>query len=376
MKITIGGDFCVTPSFLTNKLIDDDIIELFENSDYRILNLECPIEYDASEQKIIKTGPHLKTQENIFYHLNQLKIDAVTLANNHILDYGEKGLQNTIVFCEKHKIRYVGAGINNLHASEPLIILKENLKIAIINFCENEWSIATHDTAGANPLDIIENYNQIKRAKQSADFVIVIVHGGHEYYQLPSPRMVKQYRFYAENGADAIIGHHTHRISGYEVYKNVPIAYSLGNMLFTLDSKMAEWYKGLIAELRIEKNKPIQLNLIPVKQLHDSFILSFPNNIENYNILKDIANSNQIIANPIAIESEWNKFIEKNNNILNILYPTNNIYGRYLRAIINRVGLNNLLLTRRYLKSILNHIRCEAHRDVLIELLVNKILKK
>ena len=57
----------------------------------------------------------------------------------------------------------------------------------------------------------------------------MIVHGGHECYNLPSPRMQKQYLFYADQGADIVVGHHTHCISGYEVYKGVPIYYSLGN---------------------------------------------------------------------------------------------------------------------------------------------------
>jgi len=62
--------------------------------------------------------------------------------------------------------------------------------------------------------------------------------------------MVKQYRFYAENGADAIVGHHTHCIGGYEIYKDVPIIYSLGNFLFTLPSKREEWYSGLLGAIK------------------------------------------------------------------------------------------------------------------------------
>ena len=111
------------------------------------------------------------------------------------------------------------------------------MNIFIFNFCENEWSIAESDNPGANPMDIIDNANQIKYARELADYVIVIVHGGHEYYNLPSPRMQKQYRFYADQGADIVVGHHTHCISGNEVYKGVPIYYSLGNFIFTKNKK-------------------------------------------------------------------------------------------------------------------------------------------
>ena len=82
-------------------------------------------------------------------------------------------------------------------------------------------------------MDIIDNTNQIREAKASHDKVIVIVHGGHEYYNLLSPRMQKQYRFYADQGADIVVGHHTHCISGNEIHNGVPKYYSLGNFLFT-----------------------------------------------------------------------------------------------------------------------------------------------
>ena len=130
-------------------------------------------------------------------------------------------------------------------ASKYITLEKDGLKIAIINFCENEWSIAEAGSPGANPMDIIDNASQIKSAKESHDKVIVIVHGGHEYYNLPSPRMQKQYHFYADQGADIFVGHHTHCISGNEVYKGVPIYYSLGNFLFTMNNSNNEWYTGM-----------------------------------------------------------------------------------------------------------------------------------
>lgn len=197
---------------------------MFENTDFRIVNLEAPITPNYQHHKITKTGPHLRMSSNtVFPYLQQLNIDAVTMANNHILDYGEKGVTDTFCELNRQHIRYVGAGNNLSDAAKYLSIEKDGLKIAIINFCENEWSIAEEDTPGANPMDIIDNANQIREAKSTHDKVIVIVHGGHEYYNLPSPRMQKQYRFYADQGADIVVGHHTHCISGNEVYKGVPI---------------------------------------------------------------------------------------------------------------------------------------------------------
>src|SRR5690606_22347516 len=106
-----------------------------------------------------------------------------------------------------------------------------------------------------NPIDIIDNVKQINEARGIADYVFVIVHGGHEFFNLPSPRMQKLYRFYAEQGADIVIGHHTHCIGGYETYKGVPIYYSLGNFLFTKQNPYEDWYLGLVLEVEIVEGK-------------------------------------------------------------------------------------------------------------------------
>lgn len=375
ININIGGDFCITSSYLSNDLLNNDIIEIFEKSDFNVINLECPIIEDNAINRIIKTGPHLRTNEEIFKYLNLLNIHAVTLANNHILDYGALGLKKTIDSCNKNNIWHLGAGMNIDDASKPLIIEKKNIKIAFLNFCETEWSIATNNCGGANPLDIIDNLSQIKKAKTQADFVIVIIHGGHEYYQLPSPRIVKQYRFYAENGADAIIGHHTHCISGFEIHQNVPIVYSLGNMLFTIKNPNEEWYTGLIAQLHIIKNKPIKIEFIPIGQEINTFKLHILNDLEKNTVLKEINLFRKKIINTTDLEREWKKFIQNNNKTINIFSPSSALPSRYIRAALNRLGLNKILMKKRYLKSILNHIRCDAHKDVIIELLKNEIYK-
>jgi|LSQX01.1.fsa_nt_gb poly-gamma-glutamate synthesis protein (capsule biosynthesis protein) len=121
------------------------------------------------------TGSHLRmlSDTNMPY-LHQLKIDAVTMANNHILDYGYKGVKDTFKELVDHKIKYIGAGNDLTEARKPLSLHKDGMKIAILNFCENEWSIAEDDSPGANPMDVIDNTNQIREAKASLDNVMSI----------------------------------------------------------------------------------------------------------------------------------------------------------------------------------------------------------
>ena len=256
VTVNIAGDFCIEPNYIGKDLLTDGIKELYKATDINIVNLESPVNKNGDSYKIIKHGPHLQTTEKIFDYLHELNITVVTLANNHLLDYGVQGIETTLEECKKNNILSAGAGINLNEAGKHIIIEKNNIKIAVVNFCEHEWSIATDETAGANPLDIIENLKQIQQAKATANFVLVIIHGGHEFYNLPSPRMIKQYRFFAENGADAVIGHHTHCVSGYEIHNNVPIFYGLGNMLFTKQNEEPGWFTGLTVQLMLEKGQP------------------------------------------------------------------------------------------------------------------------
>src|SRR5690606_30821804 len=142
------------------------------------------------KKKILKTGPHLKAdKDSTLSVLKTLNIDLVTLANNHVLDYDEQGVLDTLVFCKENSIVTVGAGKNKEEAASVFYIDSPQGKIAIINIAENEWASATDTTAGANGMDLIDNIKQIQEAKSKSNFVFVIVHGGHEYYNLPSPRM-------------------------------------------------------------------------------------------------------------------------------------------------------------------------------------------
>ncbi len=330
LEFLIGGDFYVSEKFAGDIHITKEIIDLFEHTDFRIINLESPICQNHSNWKIVKTGPHLRTSaEAVLPLMKKMSIDLVTMANNHILDYGENGLLQTLSTLDEHGIHYAGAGKNSTDAAKVYSIEKNGISIAILNFAENEWSIAGNDHAGANPLDIISNVRQIKNTKLLYDKVICIIHGGQEFYSLPSPRIVKQYRFYAENGADAIICHHTHCISGIEYYQNVPIAYGLGNMIFTKEVNDEKWYTGLLAKLVVQKDKHIELKLIPVLQDRDSFELSKPGEIVTNDILREVDELSAVIADETSLENEWDLFVQSKKRVTEIFSPLQNIPGKY-----------------------------------------------
>lgn len=370
MKILITGDLVVSKPYEISG-ISEEILDLFKQSNLNIVNLEAPV--TSSNSKIIKTGPHLKAEKKSTLEvLKTLEVDAVTLANNHVLDYDEKGVTDTLSFCKINNFKTVGAGRNLAEAAKTLFIDTNEGKIAIVNFAENEWANAQEKTAGANPMDIIDNANQIKEAKKTADYVFVIVHGGHEYYNLPSPRMQKQYRFYADQGADMVIGHHTHCINGYETHNNVPIYYSLGNFLFTKPSKYEDWYLGLVLEIELRNGK-LMHKLHPVKQEKESFELRLLEPEEKQVVLKRISAYNTIIADPKKISQKWNVYVEsKYKTYLRYWSPLSFIENRYLKAAIRKLGIN--VNNKKGMALLLNLMRCEAHADLSKEV-THKYLK-
>ena len=376
VTLTISGDFCITPPYLSKNLITEEIQNLFKKSDINIVNLECPVNNADEAKKIVKNGPHLQTKKEIFKFLQQLNVTAVTLANNHILDYDFQGLQSTIDACHENKIAYTGVGENLKDAAKPLVLEKNDLRIAIVNFCENEWSIATEETAGANPLDITENFDQIKNAKTLADFVIVIIHGGNENFSLPSPRIKKMYRFFAENGANAVISHHTHCISGFEVHNNVPIFYGLGNMIFTYESESPEWFTGLTLQLSLQKELQIKWELIPTTQSKENFVLGILEGKEKEEILQKIEKYSAIIADEEKLKLEWASFVKSRKEQYLLAFSAINLVpGKYLRGILRRLGIMPLLFPRKFLLPVINYTFCEAHLEVTKEVFKNKLLK-
>ena len=152
---------------------------------------------------------------------------------------------DTLMYLNDKQADFVGGGNSLRQASETLYKSIDGHTLAVINCCEHEFSIATETSSGANPLNPIQQYYKIQEARKNADYVLVIVHGGHEHYQLPSPRMKETYRFFVDAGADAVVNHHQHCYSGYEVYNGKPIFYGIGNFLFDREGvRNSIWNEG------------------------------------------------------------------------------------------------------------------------------------
>jgi len=375
ISINICGDFYLNTLSADEKYFTEDILELFHQSDYNIVNLESPVAKN-NNNKIYKTGPCLSGSPHTFLYLKQIRTNLVTLANNHLMDFGQQGLYDTLTECRFNSINHVGAGMSLEEAGMPFILEKDEIKVAILNFAENEWSAADVNKSGANPLDIIENVRQIRKAREVCDFVLVIVHGGIEFYHLPTSRMVSQYRFFAENGASVIIGHHPHCISGMENYQGVPIFYSLGNFLFTMRSKRESWYTGIILNLKLRQNRELFYELIPVSQDKSSFTLTLLEGEDKQNVNSAIEKYSAIISDEKLMSENWNSFVEEQyEEKIDIFSPVQVFSNKYIIKILQKSGMNRYLRRKKQYAQILNHIRCESLNDI-SKCVLKKFIKK
>lgn len=383
IKLNIAGDMFLgrrlEPIAKKNpeSLFDTKVLKLFSDSDFNILNLESPLTNAGNEHQILKTGPNLKASPDTIGVLDLLKANLVTLANNHIYDYGDKGLSDTLELCKRHNISTVGAERTLNKASEIFFTKINQFTIGIVNIAENEWGNANDTHGGANPMNIIANTRSLQEAKKLADAVILIIHGGHEYYHYPSPRMVEQYRFYAEQGASIIIGHHSHYISGYEIFEGVPIFYGLGNFLFDSSNQLKGWYEGILLSIQFNLQKKITWELHPYKQCKENLKVELLDGKEKSEVEKEIKNINSIIADPEKLKEKFNALVESQKKIVLSMFSTSYFLNhRYFRSAIRKLGLERFFLRRVQLKSILNYSRCEAHKDITFKVILNYLKTK
>lgn len=269
MKLVICGDMSVTNDSLKYFAEGDaqgafgNCIDVIKSADRSIVNLECAIT-DHTEG-IKKIGSCLKAPEKTAQTLKDAGFTDCALSNNHIFDFGKKGLSDTIAALDKTGLIWFGIGENYEDSRRNHTITVDDITVNIINVCEHEYSYATENRIGARPFDEFETMHDIREAKKSADYVIVIYHGGKERCRYPSPRLLKACREMVRCGADVVLCQHSHCIGCYEEFEGGHILYGQGNFHFVkiMQNNPESWLEGLMAKLDITKNG-IDIDFIPV----------------------------------------------------------------------------------------------------------------
>jgi hypothetical protein len=371
-KVLFCGDFSPNTNsdeYEANNAFLSSIKNYVSEHNQAFVNLEGP--FTDSSKIITKNGPNLKICNHFIDPLVSAGFNLFGLANNHIMDYGKTGLQDTIELLNSKNLSYVGAGYDLREAQRIHFHEHDGITIAIIALAEKEFSIAGSSSPGVAPLDVCQNYYQIQKAKQLADIVIVTMHAGNEHFPFPRPNLRSLCHLYIDMGVDLIVNHHTHVPSAYEVYKDKKIYYGLGNFIFNMPDQIKSWYEGYMLSIDIKKGINSEVLLL-------SEIIPYEQNIggKEINILKGSKKAeflNRIEGLRASIEDstylrEWDDFCEskKNQYFLATFFP----YSFKGVGLLERLfSISKLLLNKKTIPVKLNMLECDSHLDVLINIL-------
>lgn len=365
--IIIGGDLCpigknrIPFENGDSEAIFNELLNEFKNSDITLVNLECPL--ITQESPIPKVGPILSAPENCITGIKNAHIDTVNLSNNHIMDHGGEGLLNTIATCSKNKIATVGAGVNIQEARKMLIRNIDDIRVGIVAFTEHEFSVATKDSPGANPLDIIDCLRNIRSNEGLFDYLILLIHGGKELYPYPTPGLMNTCRFFAEEVADAIICQHSHCPVCHETYNGVHIVYGQGNLVFEGGAMCDEtWNEGFLVRLKLSKDGKSKMDLLPYVQAKDGYGVRMMCNKEERSFITELENRSVAIQDLNFVYEQWIEFCKINKyKYLSLIRG----HGRLRNYINRKIHLSDFTFSLKSRRQILNVVRCETHREIL-----------
>jgi poly-gamma-glutamate capsule biosynthesis protein CapA/YwtB (metallophosphatase superfamily) len=233
-------------------------------ADLTIVNLECALTRRFQPPADPYTLRFMSFPEAIA-GLTLAGIDAVSLANNHSMDFGYAAVQDTRQVCEEVGITTFGVGDNLAAAVLPAVFQIGSSRIALLGFdgVSTDWYGARENTPGTAPLraDIVED--AVRIASQQADIVIPFYHWGVEYTLVPTAQQREIARRAIDAGATLVVGSHPHWVQGVEWHRDRPIFYSLGNFVFDQERSL-ETKQGLILHLWLSGAELVRYELVPV----------------------------------------------------------------------------------------------------------------
>ena len=285
-----------------------EIKEELCSADVTVVNNEFAYAGKAKAQKD-KDYVFSAKKDSVKY-LDMLGTDIVSIANNHVYDYGKAGFINTLDTLSDAGIEVVGGGRNIDEASATKYFIVNGRKIGIISATEIEkfshfTKAATKKDAGVfKMLDSSLLIKKIKAAKRSCDYLIAYVHWGNEGTEFFEDDQTMYAEQMADAGVDAIIGAHPHRLQGCSFIKDVPVAYSIGNFWFSTGSLYTS-----IAQIRIDKKGKLTMRMLPCiqRKLKTSIITDSKKKDKFYRYLADVSRKVGIDKNGTLYNLDFNQ---------------------------------------------------------------------
>lgn len=329
--ISFTGDFNLAEEWSTTDYrktqqgledcFSENLLEIMQESDIMIMNNEFIYMEEGRSEALPGKDYTFRAEPEAVELLQVFGADAVTLANNHVYDYGEIGLLDTMNHLSEAGIPYVGAGENIDEASKILYYVANGRKIAIVAASQIEKTIQYTKEATENSAGVLKTLNPsrflrvIELADANSDYVIAVPHWGTEgtLYPDDSQRMLAE--SFVRAGADVVIGGHPHRLQGAAYVEGVPVAYSLGNFWFSDGTLYTT-----VAQVKITDSGELRLCFLPCEQKNmvTSLLTEQEDKDGFYHYLA-------AISSDIGIDAEGNVYDreEEDYQIKEIIYDSN-----------------------------------------------------
>lgn len=264
-KLLFAGDVVLgsTPEFSA------PLTKLMSTAAIRCCNFEAPLK--GFGHPIQKTGPLVSQDTQAPEILENLGFNLFSLANNHIYDYGEAGLRETLQVFPKG----ITMGVGDIQSAYALLVKEiQGIRYGFVAYGENGYGALNGDRAMGHAWVNHPRVNaDIKRYKEQVDVLIVQIHAGVELFDLPIPEWKARFKEIIDLGADVIVGHHPHIIQGFEEYQGKMIFYSLGNFYFDYPSSHPQWNTGALLELNFQHKKLKSFEMHVIKKTGNQLAL-------------------------------------------------------------------------------------------------------
>lgn len=272
VTVTVVGDLMLTRGVPDAAAALAPMSQRLRRADLTVGNLEMTLSTDGAPTQgndSFGAGP------GVLRPLQRAGFDALSMANNHLGDFGERAMLDTVATLRDSAIAPFGVGRDRAAASRPAYVDAGDTRFALVGFnAIGETPRATPDSAGALsvrmpprtgplvPADLDHVARVIRRADRRADAVIVLPHWGTQYTHEPEPIQRRVARRLVAAGADLVVGGHPHWVQGVESVRGVPVVHSLGNFVFDMDF-MVETMEGVVLETRWRDGELQRVRFVP-----------------------------------------------------------------------------------------------------------------
>lgn len=336
--LVIGGDLFPTPCnlhlfetadinslFLGSRNDCPNIVEIIKNASFSIFNLEGCLTENTDE--IIKSsGPKLKASPKSISAIKALGVSCLATANNHVMDFLSKGYHDTINTIKEYGIDYVGSGSDLLSIKKSITVTINDYSICIYNVAETMYNVPTVEYPGVNIYDEFLVCKDLIELRKKHDYIIVVYHGGTEFFPYPTPMLKKRFHRMADCGADLITAQHTHCLGCEEYYNGSYLLYGQGNFLF--NRHKGHLGDALLLELDFSKeNKPA---LIKHHLIHNTIGVEYDCNQDMNGFMK----RNTMIYDDCFLYKKFQEFALSLYPNVSKSFQSINLFDRFLYKVL------------------------------------------